>query len=99
MMNFLEYGTLFVGPLIWKGDILGDMCMNRQDRRILKFCQINKNFSGLCRATFNLNSVALILARMKHYRKYIHFVDINAKTDMLAILTLFKIGYLPVCPF
>ena len=86
-MKFSEYRTLFVGPLIWKGDILGDMWMKRQGRRIMKCYHIDRNFSGVCRATFNLNSVALILARMKHYRKYIHFLDIDAKTDMLEILT------------
>ena len=73
--------------------------MNRQGRRILKRYQIERNFSGVCRATFNLNSVALILARMKHYRKYLHFLEIDAKTKMLAILTCFRRGYLPGCPF
>ena len=93
-MKFLEYGTLFVGPLIWKGDILGDLWMNRQGRRILKCYQIDCNFSGVCKATFNLNSVALILARMKHYRKDLHFLEIDAKIDMLVILTCFRRGYL-----
>jgi len=35
MMGFSEYGTLFVGPLICKGENLGDMWMNRHGRRIL----------------------------------------------------------------
>ena len=99
MMNFSEYRTLFVGPRIWKGDILGDMWMNRQGRRILKCYQMDRNFSGVCRATFNLNSGALFLARMKRYRKDLHFLEIDAKTYMLAILTCFRRGYLPGCPF
>ena len=98
MMNFSEYGTLFVGPLIWKGDILRDLWMNRQGRRILKRYQIERNFSGVCRATFNLNSGALILARMKSYRNDLHFLEIDAKIDMLEILTCFRRGYLPGCP-
>ena len=99
MMNFSEYRTLFVGPHIWKGDILGDMWMNRQGRRILKRYQIKRNFSGVCRATFNLNSVALILATMKYYRKDLHFLEIDAKIDMLEMITFFRRGYLLGCPF
>ena len=99
MLKFSEYGTLFVGPLIWNGDILQYLWMNRQGRRILKRYQIKRNFSGVCRATFNLNSVALILATMKHYRKDLHFLEIDAKTDMLEILTCFRRGYLPQRPF
>ena len=79
MMKFLEYGTLLVGPLIWKGDNFGDMWTNIQGRRIMKRYHIDRNFSGVCRATFNLNLVALILARIKRYRKYLHFLDIDAK--------------------
>ena len=70
--------------------------MNRQGRRILKRYQIDW---GVCKANFNLNSVALILATMKHYRKDLHFLEIDAKTDMLEILTCFRRGYLPGCPF
>ena len=99
MMNFSEYGTLLVGPLISKGYILGDLWMNRKGRRIMKRYHIDRNFSGVCRATFNLNLVVVILARMRRYRKYIHFLDIDAQTDMLEILTCFRRGYLHVCPF
>ena len=73
--------------------------MNRQGRRIMKRYQIDWNFSRVCKATFNLNSVALILSRMKRYRKDLHFLEIDAKIDMLEIVTCFRRGYLLGFPF
>ena len=64
-----------------------------------KINMLPKNFSGVCRATFNLNSVALILATMKCYRRDLHFLDIDAKIDMFEIITCFRRGYLPGFPF
>ena len=64
-----------------------------------KINMLPKNFSGVCKTTFNLNSVALILATMKRYRRDLHFLDIDAKIDMLEILACFRRGYLPGCPF